>query len=354
MKNKFLISRRVIRKNSFDLYTIAEIGTNFVEFTEKDSNLQAINRMIHYAKESGFDAVKFQVYREDTLSSKEHPGYEYFKKHSTGNELWNKVRYLCSKKEIGFILTIFGEDILEEIGDLPDALKVASTDINNKRLIKTVALCGKPVILSTGASTMEEVKRAVEWCYEENMYNVAVLHCVCNYPVEEENFNLGAIKDLNYSLDTVVGYSDHSMGGTAMSSAHLIGANIIEKHFTFDTSIKGNDHEHSITPNRMQSFMKDVNLYTKSVYGIGKKVPLDSESSEILYGRRYLVYNKNIEENKIIDNDDIKLIKLSGREIYSNSGLISADQIDSVMGKHAMKNFNKGEVACRRDYEGYE
>lgn len=348
---KFLINKKIIRKNSNDLYFIAEIGTNFVEYSKKftEDRLVAIQNLIYHAKKSGASAVKFQVYKPETLVKNDHPNFDYFKNHSYWKlYFWKKVKEFCVTDKIDFILTIFDEGLVDELSPLVDGLKIASTDINNERLIKKNAVQGKPIIISSGASNFSEVVRAIDWCEEEGNSNVSVLHCVCNYPTEERNANLGSIRFLNYNLCNVIGYSDHSIGVTTILNAHLVGANIIEKHFTLDKNLQGNDHGHSLDSVDITNFFRHLD-YNNKILGKTEKKPGHSELNEVYYGRRYLVYNKDVEYNKTIKDDDIKLIKLMPRDISGD--LVKADEIDSVVGKKSPRDSKENEIVYKRDYE---
>ena len=316
------INKKIIKRDSSDIYLIAEIGTNFVEMDVE------LEKIIKKLKKLGVHAIKFQAYTASKIAQKKHPAYDYFKKHSFDISFWEKIADICDSVDIDFILSFFDEEYLHALYNRVAVIKIASTDINNKRLIHNSSLLNKPIIISTGASKKSEIIKAKQWA----KFNTAFLHCVSSYPTETKDLNLGAIKDMMEFLPfNVIGYSDHSKNINNIFTAYVMGANIIEKHFTIDKNLKGNDHEHSMDYNDIKVFFEKVESF-KEVYGKGIKEPVYSEIDEIKYGRRYLVFNKKKKYGEIITDKDIKTLKITQKDLKKKD-ILTADKIDEVVGK---------------------
>ena len=347
---KIVINRSVIDANSSNLYLIAEIGTNFVETWEINknidnqylTNISVIEEMVKQAKKCGVSAVKFQAYNADKIASKDHPGREYFLKHSFDADFWKKVKDVCDEWDIDFILSIFDVDMMYELGPYVDAIKIASTDINNRYLIESAAIQGKPLVVSTGASNLDDIYKAKRWIKDVigSSDNVAFLHCVSVYP--SSIVTLGAIRYMkNDSLigNHVIGYSDHSLSMQPVVEAYKIGANIIEKHFTLDKTLKGNDHEHSMTPEDINYLWEEVDKF-RGFYVWNRKTPLEGEINEISMGRRYLVYNRNIKEGEQILPGHIKCLKLK----EPKSHYLAADKFYDIIGKKSLTDHKEDDI----------
>ena len=236
-------------------YFIAEAGVNH------EGNLDIAKNLIRLAAEGGADAVKFQTYRANTIASRNSPAYWDIKKESTESQyqlfkkydkFWKKefeeLKNCCDQYKIEFLSTPFDIESATFLADLMDVFKISSSDITNKPFIEYISGFGKPVILSTGAANLDEIADAIGWI-EWNDVSVALLHCVLNYPTTEANANLSMISGLkDVYPDNVVGYSDHTEPSDLkiLEIATLLGAEIIEKHFTHDKTLPGNDHYHAM------------------------------------------------------------------------------------------------------------
>ncbi len=248
-------------------FVIAEAGVNH------ENDLALAKRMIDEAAEGGADCIKFQTYRAETLAVRNSPAYwdlteeptntqfDLFKKH---DKFWKNefeaLRMHCDSAGIEFLSTPFDRESAIFLNDLVSAFKIASADITNKPLIKQVCSFGKPIALSVGASNTFEIKRAVSWLKEDGL-DVALLHCVLNYPTAEQDAQLARIVALREAFtDLVIGYSDHTLPDDMMplEIAWLLGARILEKHFTFDKSLPGNDHYHAMDKDDLKVFRSNV------------------------------------------------------------------------------------------------
>ena len=292
---------------------IAEAGVNH------EGSMDTAKRLIDEAREGGAHAVKFQTYKAATLASKNSPAYwdttrepttsqyELFKRH---DKFWKKefesLKRHCDAAGIEFMSTPFDVESAGFLNDLMAVVKISSSDITNKPFIKHLCSFGKPVILSTGASYPHEIMEAVTWI-EESGVSLALLHCVLNYPTLDENAGLGMISTLRRLFPhLVIGYSDHTMPGDmkVLETAALLGARILEKHFTHDKTLPGNDHYHAMDKHDLRRFVDSMKRI-RAIAGKPALVSLPSEEPARKNARRSLVAARNIPSGKIIDKDDL-------------------------------------------------
>jgi sialic acid synthase SpsE len=304
-----------INKSNTSVYVIAEIGVNH------EGDIERAKRLIELAAEGGANAVKFQTYKAEKLASKNSPAYwdttqeptlsqyELFKKYDSFNLSDYRVLHdFCKKIGIDFMSTPFDHDSVDIIDDLIDIYKIASADINNFPLIRKIASKSKPVILSTGASSIFEIDQAIRILKNAGIESIGILHCVLNYPTEFKNAGLGAITYLAKIFpDLIIGYSDHTFPESDMltlTTSVTLGAKIIEKHFTDDKSLQGNDHYHAMDVN-------DLKVFTKNLTRLRNIITLPdfnsriSEASAIKNARRSIVAKVNIPAGKIIEESDL-------------------------------------------------
>lgn len=355
MQPSIIINSRRIRRNSLDIYLIAEAGVNYYEIAHKYGihPLEAAKMMIREAKAAGCDAVKFQIYKADRLASKYSTAYWDRTKEPTTSqyELFRKYDKLdynfyfdlmeaAKRNNIDFLATVFDIEGLKIFQNYLPAFKVASADITNKPYLKEIAKFGKPILLSTGASYLSEVWQALEWIYEEEeTTSIALLHCVLNYPTSFKDANLGTIKTLADKFpDLTIGYSDHIVPDANMDVlvwAYLLGANIIEKHFTLDKSLPGNDHYHSMDVNDAITFRSKVDAINL-LYGKKNKFALDNEIEARQHARRSLVVAKDVSKGSILYAEDLD-IKRPGTGIEPK-------YYEIVVGRTARKDIKKDEI----------
>ena len=325
-------------------YIIAEAGVNH------EGKIELAKRLIDEAKEGGADAIKFQTYKADTLASKNSPSYWDRSKEPTDSQyklfqkydkFWKnefeQLKIYCEKVDIEFISTPFDLESAKFLNDLMPVFKISSSDITNKPFIEYICKFGKPVILSTGASFMFEVEEAVEWI-DKYKNPLALLHCILNYPTDDENANLGMIRALKHKFpDKIIGYSDHTLPKKMkmLETATILGAIILEKHFTFDKSLPGNDHYHAMDHKDLKWFKKNIDELFMFI-GSSTKSSLESENISRKNARRSLVAQKNILQGKIIDHADLTW----KRPAFG----ISPRMIDDVIGKKALRDIELDEI----------
>lgn len=188
-----------------------------------------------------------------------------------------------------------------------DVYKISSSDITNFNFIEKICSFNKPIILSTGASYLHEIQEAVSLIEEFNNCPLTLLHCVLNYPTPNEFANLGMISGLKQHFpDLIIGYSDHTLPGEMnnLIYAYSLGALVIEKHFTHDKSLQGNDHYHAMDMNDLKLFLNKLNQF-KTLYGTSKITALKSEETARNNARRSLVAARKIKRGSIIDAKDL-------------------------------------------------
>ncbi len=304
-------------------YVIAEAGVNFYD-TAKLRGVTPLEEAMHYvdkAKEAGIDAIKFQSYKANTIASKNSPAYwdttkettqsqyELFTKFdSFGEEEYRALYEHCKKVGIDFMSTPFDYASADYLDDMVDIYKISSSDLSNLPFITHIAKKGKPIYLSVGASYLSEVEQAVRTIRETGNNQIALLHCVLSYPCKNEDANLRIISTLKRIFpDITIGYSDHTLPDdtmTILTTAYLLGAEIIEKHFTLDKSLPGNDHYHAGDP---EDFRKAVNNFrlVNTVLGQSEKTVLPCELIPRREARRSLVLTRDMKKGEVITETDL-------------------------------------------------
>ena len=280
------------------VFIIAEAGINH------NGNMDIAKRLVDVAVHSGADAIKFQTFRTESLLTKDAPKAEYQRKNTgSGESQFEMLKAVelseeqhleilkyCQKRKVVFISTPFDEhsaDLLEQM-DVP-LFKVPSGEITNLPFLEHIARKGRPMIISTGMSFLEEVKAAVRSSKSAGCSDIALLHCVSNYPTEIEDVNLKAMRTMEEDFRLPVGFSDHTTGNEAALAAVALGAQIIEKHFTLDKNLPGPDHKASLAPGDLTCFVESIRN-VEAALGDGVKRPVASELSTRKMARKSLVF----------------------------------------------------------------
>ena len=297
-------------------YFIAEIGVNH------EGSIDLAKEIILEAKEGGADCVKFQTYKANLLASKNSPSYwsldkeptksqyELFKKYdSLDTDDYVELFNFCEVNEIEFLTTPFDIDAVHEMDPLLKRYKVASADITNIPLLNEIVLKKKPVIISTGASTKDEIKFAVELFLRSGNQNISLLHCVLNYPTPISDAYMAMMLDLkNEFPNLTVGYSDHTLPNypfVALMQSLMVGGKIIEKHFTNDKTKTGNDHYHAFDKDDLKMFRDIEHEYIQAWGNISEKKPTPNEKSAIKNARRSVVAKDLMNEGHVIAESDL-------------------------------------------------
>ena len=336
-------------------YVIAEIGVNH------EGSLATAKQLIELAHQGGAHAAKFQSYKANTLASKQSPAYWDTTKEATlsQHELFQKydnfgaaeyIELAAHAKKVGidFISTPFDDEAVDYLAPLVSFYKIASADITNIPLLRRVARTGKPVVLSTGASTLDEVDGALKTLGTAGAADIALLHCILNYPCEDINAHVRMIGGLQDRYPNhIIGYSDHTVPDaemTAMSIAYAMGAVVLEKHFTHDKSLPGNDHYHAMDVNDLSRFMKRINTIADMLGEQRDKHPISTEDIARLNARRSIVIAKNLPAGHVVTEADIT---------YKRPGTgVSPLHWDEVIGMRTKKALNEDDVLTWDDLVG--
>jgi len=320
-------------------YIVAEIGANH------NGDMELCRKIIDAAKACGVDAVKFQSWSKASLISKAEyarnrryvsrdqqlPTLEQaVEQYQLTPDQHREIAAYCRDRGIVFFSSCFAPeevDLLESL-DVP-AYKIASMDVNHLPLLEYVASKGRPVILSTGMATLGEIERALNVLRNGGSGPVVLLHCVSIYPSPPEIVNLQNIGTLQHIFDVPVGFSDHTLGTAIPLAAVTLGACMIEKHFTLDTSLEGWDHAISTDPDDMHYLVRE----SKNVFNaLGSPLrvisPAEMEKRKVF--RRRLVVKRAIEKGEKITASDVDF-KRPGTGIHP-------DQLNHVVGRSLTRN----------------
>ncbi|MFM9872951.1 MAG: N-acetylneuraminate synthase [Fimbriimonadaceae bacterium] len=330
-------------------FIIAEAGVNH------NGSLENALKLIDIAAESGSDAVKFQTFRAEDLVTTSAPKAEY-QQRATGNEQsqFEMLKALelsfsdfkalydhCQSKGIEFMSTPFDEnssDELERIG--MTTFKIPSGELTNHPLIRHVALKQKPVILSTGMATLEEVNQAVEVLRSTGNPDIQLLHCVSDYPADPATVNLRAMQTMRERFQIPVGLSDHTLGIHIPIAAVAMGASCIEKHFTLDKSLPGPDHQASLDPQELNQMVRQIRE-VEAAFGNGVKNPTEAELKTALVARRSIVLARDLPANHALTPEDLILRR-------PGSGIPPAE-LPYLIGRTTKSKLNKDHILTQDD-----
>lgn len=351
-------------------YIIAEVGVNH------NGSIDTAMQLIDAAVDAGADAVKFQTFKAEQVVSRDAPKAEYqIKTTGAGESQFEMIKQLeldepahrklvnyCKKQGIEFLFTPFdmeSVDMLMNTFNLP-RLKISSGDITNAPLLLKAAQSGKPVILSTGMSTLGEIEAALSVlafgytqagknpslkAFQEAYFSeagqralqekVVLLHCTTEYPAPFEEVNLRAMDTLHAAFGLPVGYSDHTLGIAVSIAAVARGASVIEKHFTLDRNLPGPDHKASLEPGELKAMVQSIRQ-VETALGSALKFPTPSEIKNIPAARKSIVAAKDIKKGELFTKDNIT-VKRTGAGI-------SPMNYWQLIGTTACKNYKKDEM----------
>jgi N,N'-diacetyllegionaminate synthase len=296
-------------------FIIAEAGVNH------NGSVETARRLIDVAIEAGADAVKFQTFRAEALVTDSSPKAEYQLETTSKQESQLEMlrRLELSKpahrelQEYGhecgimFLSTPFDEDAADFLDELKvPAFKISSGDVTGIPLLEHVAKKGRPIILSTGMSEMEEVRAAVRAIHDAGCNDLVLLHCVSNYPAHPADVNLRAMQMMSTEFDLPVGYSDHTTGTEVALAAVALGACVIEKHFTLDRNLPGPDHRISLEPHELAQLVAGIRK-VEAAMGDGRKTRAASEADTARAARRSLTAARDISAGTRLTRDLIAI-----------------------------------------------
>ena len=340
------IGNKDIEREKSESFIIAEAGVNH------EGNMDTAKLMIEKAAQAGADAIKFQTYKAETLSTRTAPSYWDTRKESTTSqfELFKKfdsfwedeckeLALHCKKWKIHFMSTPFDSESASFLKELMPVYKVASADITNVPLLKQIASYRKPIFISTGASTFQEIKDAIATIENDGNKDIAVLHCVLSYPTQFADANLKRITHLKQEFPSnIIGYSDHTLPDksmTVLTAAAALGARIIEKHFTLDKTKKGNDHYHAMDPTDLAVFKQNMTILSQ-ILEKDSAEPVEAEKAAIKFARRSVVAKRMIKKGEMI-LETMLICKRPGTGI-------SPKEMHKLIGRRAKEDIPEDEI----------
>lgn len=326
-------------------YILAEAGCNH------NQRLDFARQLVDTAAAARADGIKFQSYHAENMYSKKTPMMEHFRTRLNAPEsatmfdlikmtelpwdMHEPIVAYCRQKSMPFLSTPFEEaavDLLERFG-VP-AYKIAAFEMTHYPLIRKAAATGKPIILSTGMSTLGDIEKALGAVYREGNEQVVLLHCVSNYPARPEDYNLRVIHTLKAAFGCPVGVSDHTPGIDVAKIAIALGANLIEKHITVDQTLPGPDHYFSLTPDELRGLVRARDDIEK-ILGSPHKTCTEAEQAMKHIGRRSLVAAVDIPVGATVTGDMIA-VKRPGYGLHP-------ELMDVVVGSVAVRLISEDE-----------
>jgi N,N'-diacetyllegionaminate synthase len=348
----FKIKDKIIGLNK-SCFIIAEAGINH------NGDIKLAKKMIDVAVKANADAIKFQTFVTKNIVSKNTPTakyqmqttdisnqYDLIKKLELSFSEFKELKIYAENQDLIFLSTPFDLDSVDFLELLNiSCYKISSGDLTNKQLLTKISSLGKPIILSTGMSNLDEIKEAISWISsKEHPIPLALLHCVSSYPAQIEDCNLKSISLLEEKFHLPVGFSDHTIDSVAAITAVALNSCIIEKHFTLDKKMKGPDHSMSLDPNDLVEFVKSIR---KAETSLGNKIKnclkCEEEIREI--ARKSIVAKKDLSEGSIITKDSIA-IKRPGTGIPPKF-------FDKLIGKRILQKINKDDILTLESVESF-
>lgn len=325
---------------------IAEAGVNH------NGDINLAKKLVDKAVEAQVDYVKFQIFKTDNIICKTAKKAEYQEsttgENETQSEMLKKLelsfdehfelKKYCDQKKIAYLNTPFDLDSLHFLLNMGlETIKVPSGEITNFFLLNEIASHEINVILSTGMSTLDEIKEAIKLLNSKNkVKNIKVLHCNTQYPTPMSDVNLNVMNTLKDVLGLEIGYSDHTKGIEVPIAAVALGAVMIEKHFTLDNNLSGPDHFASIEPKELALMVQQIRNIEQAL-GNKEKSVTQSERGNILIARKFLVASKIIKKGHRFTLDDFSAKR-------TGVGGISAMQLPHIVGSTAIKDFYPDDV----------
>jgi len=314
-------------------YVIAEAGVNH------NGDVDEALRLVDAAVRAGADAVKFQIFDATRLTTASAATASYQRSSGAGSSqrallrdlelsdaAFRRIREYCRKAEIEFLATPFSTFDLERLMRLePAAIKFASTDINHYPLLEMASRAGKPLILSTGAATEDEIGEAVSWLRGWGA-TFALLHCISRYPTPVDELNLRAVTSLARRFGVIAGLSDHTTSAATGALAVAAGACIIEKHLTLDRSAAGPDHRASLDPDLMRAYIHNIRD-AEAIMGDGGLGQIEEQRDVRTAARKSVVAARDIEPGQTLQPSDL--------EVKRPAGGIEPSRISRVIGRTA-------------------
>ena len=325
------------------VYIIAEAGVNH------NGSFDLACKLVDAAKKAGADCIKFQTFKAEKLVSHSAQKAEYQKKNTDEGsqqdmlkklelsfEEFKKLKVYCDHVGIAFLSTPFDPDSIAFLAtiDMP-FWKIPSGEVTNYPYLVALAKTKKPIVMSTGMCTIEEIRKAVEVLKANGAENIKLLHCNTEYPTPFADVNLRAMEHLRREFNVTVGYSDHTKGIEVPIAATALGAEIVEKHFTLDKNMEGPDHKASLEPTELAQMVTAIRNIEQAL-GNGVKEPSASEIKNKPIARKSIIAQKAIQKGEVLTVDNLT-VKRPGEGI-------SPMLWESVIGTKAVRDFAVDEL----------
>ena len=293
---KIKISNKWIGDN-YPVFITAEAGINH------NGSLKMAKKLVRLAKEAGADAIKFQTFRASDIATKKSKFYKIFKKVELNESDYGEISDYAKSNSIIFFSTPVNETAVDILSKLKvPAYKIGSGNLTNIPVIEYTASKNKPMIISTGMSNTDEIKLAVNSIKKQNNNKIILMHSVSSYPTPVNETNLSVIKNLEKKFPYPIGYSDNGSDDLVPIASVMMGAKIIEKHFTINKKLKGSDHFMSADPTQFKQIIKNVRL-AETMFGNGIKKCQPSELENRLQARRSITSKITIDKGTKITYD---------------------------------------------------
>ena len=317
--------------NNYPVFVIAEVGINH------NGSFKLAKKMIEEAKNAGADCIKFQTHiaEKEMINTKLKPGnlskkslWEIIKSCELTEREEKEISNFCKKKKILFMSTPFSMEAVDRLEKIKvKGYKIGSGELTNLPLLYHIAKTNKPIILSTGMSTMNEISKAVK-IFKKNKNPLALLQTSSTYPSKYNEIKLGLIEKFQKKFLVPIGISDHSIGNYTALGAVAKGASIVEKHFTLDKKMPGPDQNFSLNPNELSELIRGCKAI-KSALGDVKTI-LPNEKQIIKFAHASVVSIKAMQKNEKFTIENISTKR-------PNTGSISATQFYKILGRKAKK-----------------
>lgn len=326
------------------MFIIAEAGVNH------NGDIELAKKLVDMAKECGADAVKFQTFKAEESTGAYAAKADYQTKNDRTDESqfemikrlelpfddFEIIQKYCYERGIVFISTPDGTESLKYLEGLDVPLiKVGSSEVTNLDFLKDVGRVNKPIILSTGMSTLGEVEKAINAIYSTGNRDISLMHCTTDYPTSVEDVNLKAMLTMRDAFKLHVGLSDHTLGFESAIAATALGAEFIEKHITLDRNMKGPDHKASMPKQEFKHYVQYIRN-TEKLLGDGIKKPTKKETIIMNQTRRSILAAKDLKKGTIIERDMM---------VYKRPGYgISPELSYILVGRELKRDLKKDEL----------
>lgn len=343
-----MIKKSCLIAENKPVFIVAEVSANH------GHDINRAIKLIRLAKECGADAVKFQAYTPQTMTLDvdnryfrvKHPKwggqtlFDLYKKAYTPWKWFKKLKKVSENIGITFFATAFDKTSVDFLEDIKVPFhKIASFELVDRGLIEYIVRTGKPLILSTGMSTYNEIDDAVKWARSSGAKNITLLKCISSYPAKPDEMNLKTIVDMKKVFMCPIGFSDHSLETNTCIAAVSLGAKMIEKHFTLSRKIKTPDSFFSVEPNELKELVKSVRFTEKVIGSI--RYGITGDEKESLIFRRSLFAVNDIKAGEKFTETNVKSIRPS-------AGL-SPKYLPRLLGRRSARNIKRGTPLNAKD-----